>query len=927
MKKTPKKLIENIEDTTKSQDSTVPELQPIYTMAEIDPEESIISQDSTESELQTIYTVTEIDPEESIISQDSTEPELQTIYKVTDTDTEEPIIEIPELVTIKLKPEDAKFQEYSVLPLRNTVLLPGTTMPITASREQSIRLICDAFLQKEKLIAVISQINPESDNPNVDDVYKYGTIAQVLRMIRLPGGSISAILQGKFRFKIKEFIQIEPYFKATIIPQPDLDDTSEQTKALMLTLKNGCSRLIELAPHILKDQSFSLLSINQLSHMAYFVASNLNLEVAEKQKILELNDTHEKANIVLQFLANELKILDISEEIQTKVKVDLDKQQRDYILRQQIKTIQDELNDQSFDSEIEQFKERSKSKKWPDKIQEVFDKELNKLYRLQNGAPEYGITLTYIEWLLDIPWNEFTKDRFDLKLARKYLDEDHYGMDKVKERILEYLAVLKLKSNMKAPILCFYGPPGVGKTSLAKSIARAISRNVIRISLGGVRDEAEIRGHRRTYIGAQPGKIIQNLKKAKTNNPIFILDEIDKVGNDWRGDPSSALLEVLDPEQNNAFSDHYLEVDYDLSSVMFIATANSLDTIHPALRDRMEIVEINGYTLQEKLQIAKGHLLPRQKLEHGLKENQIIISDDVLLAIIEGYTRESGVRKLTQKIANICRCVAKDVVENKIKSVEITPEVVEKYLGISHFENDLYQKQEIPGVVIGLAWTQVGGDILFIEAVLMRGSGKLTLTGQLGDVMKESATVAFMYLKTNADIYGIPSEAFTHWDVHIHVPAGAIPKDGPSAGITLLTAIASLFTQRIVKPNLAMTGEITLRGKTLPVGGIKEKVLAAARAGIHTVMLSKENEKDIKDIPEELRDSINFKFVTTMDEVISYALEKKTYKDNSFLKDIQKDEKSSKDSKSSKSKNEIKDEEKKKSKKSKNIHPIQPFQH
>lgn len=774
--------------------------------------------------------------------------------------------------------------ELSILPLRNTVLFSGVMIPITVARDRSIQLVREAYAKKDKLVGVVAQKNPDVDTPSQTDLFMSGSVASIMRMITMPNGSVTIFIQGRNRFKINSFTQEEPYFKALVTDWPEQDLQNDEAKAMLISLKNEAQRIIELSPNIPNEASIHLHNLPNLNALTNFIASNLNLEVDVKQDILETEDLMEKAQFILEHLSKELQVLELSEEIQSKVKVDLDKQQRDYFLRQQIKTIQDELGEYNFENEIDEFKQRAEKKLWTAPALEAFQKEIHKLNRLNNASPEYGVSLNYIEWLLDLPFQEYTKDRFNLKLSRKYLDEDHFGLDKVKERIIEYLAVLKLKANMKAPILCFYGPPGVGKTSLAKSIARSLGRNLVRISLGGVRDEAEIRGHRRTYIGAMPGRIIQGLKKAKSGNPVFVLDEIDKVGNDWRGDPSSALLEVLDPEQNNAFNDHYLEIDYDLSSIMFIATANSLDTIHPALLDRMEIVEINGYTMQEKVEIAKRHLLPKQKREHGLKDNQVNISDDLIRSVIEGYTRESGVRSLDQKMASLCRGVAKDVVENKVKEVDLDAQKIEDYLGVRRFEKEMYQKMDVPGVAVGLAWTQVGGEILFVECALIRGSGRLSLTGQLGDVMKESAQVAFIYLKANAEKLNIPPEAFKDWDIHIHIPAGAIPKDGPSAGVTLLSAMASVYTQRLVKSNLAMTGEITLRGKVLPVGGIKEKLLAAVRSGCNSVILCKDNEKDVREVLAEHLEPITIRYATDMDQVVDWALETNPIKSNDFLK-------------------------------------------
>lgn len=768
--------------------------------------------------------------------------------------------------------EGGKSYELLVLPLRNTVLYPDVTIPITVAREKSIQVVRQAYASPDKLIGVIAQKNPELEDPQATDLHNIGTQAVILRMIKIPDGSITIVVQGQSRFQVQEYTQEEPYFKAKVSALPENLPREVEAKALMISLKKDANRIIELSPNIPPEAANTLQSINNLSFLVHFIASNLSLDLRQKQEILENSDLESKCSYVLELLSKELQLLELSEEIQSKVKSDLDKQQRDYILRQQMKTIQDELGEQAIENEIDDFRKRALAKNWTEAAQEAFDKEVKKLYRINPGSPEYGVSLNYIDWLLDLPWHEYTQDRFNLKLARKILDKDHYGLDKVKERIIEHLAVLKLKGNMKAPILCFYGPPGVGKTSLGRSIAKSLNRKFARISLGGVRDEAEIRGHRRTYIGSMPGRILQGLKKSKSGNPVFILDEIDKVGNDWRGDPSSALLEVLDPEQNNAFNDHYLELDYDLSPIMFIATANSLDTIHPALRDRMEIIEINGYTLEEKLQIAIQHLIPRQKQEHGIKKGQLNISSEIIQKIIEGYTRESGVRKLTQQIAAICRGVAKDIVEHDAKIITLNDELLIKYLGFNKFEKEAYEKQETPGVAIGLAWTSVGGEILFIETTLTPGNGKLTLTGQLGEVMKESANLAYIYLKANASRFRIDESVFNQWDLHIHIPAGAIPKDGPSAGTAILTAIASIFSERLVKPQLAMTGEITLRGKVLPVGGIKEKTLAAARAGIRHLLIPALNKKDIEEIKTEQLKDLEITFVETMDQVLELAL-------------------------------------------------------
>ncbi len=764
-------------------------------------------------------------------------------------------------------------EQLSILPLKNTVLFPGVVIPITVGRDKSIQLVKDAYAGKTRLIGVVAQKNMSIENPEPGDLFPTGTVANILKMLKMPDGSITAVIQGRSRFEVDSFVQQEPYLKASVKKVADVFPDSSAAKAMSISLKKEAMRVIELSPNLPTDANIALQNINSFRFLVNFISSHLNLSVLDKQGILETNNLLERAGKVLEYLNKELHVLELSEEIQSKVKTDLDKQQRDYILRQQIKAIQDELGEEGLEQEMDELKRRADKKSMSKTAREVFDKEWNRLQRLHPNSPEYAVAMNYLDWMLELPWYDFRKEEIDLAFARKVLDEDHYGLESVKDRILEYLAVLKLNGSQKAPILCFYGPPGVGKTSLGKSIASALKRDFVRMSLGGVRDEAEIRGHRRTYIGAMPGRILQGLKKAKTGNPVFMLDEIDKVGNDFRGDPSSALLEVLDPAQNNAFNDHFLEVDYDLSSIMFIATANSLDSIHPALRDRMELIEINGYTLEEKVQIAKQHLIPQQREAHGLKTNQLKISPGALKLLVENYTRESGVRNLNQKIARLCRVAAKEIVGNENDGAKVTEDNLKHYLGAARFDQDAWEKIEVPGVVIGLAWTQVGGDILYIESVKMPGTGKLTLTGQLGDVMKESATAAYTYLKSVAAKHNIPKEAFTEWDVHIHIPAGAVPKDGPSAGITLLTAITSLLTGRLVKSRMAMTGEITLRGKVLPVGGIKEKVLAAARAGIRQIIMCKENQKDVEEIKDDALKNLEFFYVERMDEVLTLALE------------------------------------------------------
>jgi ATP-dependent Lon protease len=761
-----------------------------------------------------------------------------------------------------------------ILPLKNTVLYPGVVIPITVGRDKSIALVKEAYATKDRLVGVIAQRNMHTEDPEPPDLFRFGTLARIIKLIRMPDGSITIVIQGRARFEVGEFVQSEPFFKARVQKLQEEYPSKKEAQALIRNMKREAQKIIELSPNIPTEAQMVLQNISTLTFLVYFIASNLSLEILDKQALLELNSLLVKGQQVLGYLGKELAILELSEEIHIKVKTDLDKQQREYFLRQQIKAIHDELGDGGDEGDVESLRRRAAEKQWPKRVQEVFDKELAKLHRLNPMQPDHSVVLNYLDWLLELPWQKYSQDVFDFKRTQEILDNDHYGLEKVKERIMEFLAVLKLKADKKAPILCFYGPPGVGKTSLGKSIATALGREFVRVSLGGMRDEAEIRGHRRTYIGAMPGRIIQGLKKAKTGNPVFMLDEIDKVGNDFRGDPSSALLEVLDPEQNDTFQDHFLEVEYDLSRVMFIATANSLGSIHPALRDRMEVIEINGYSLEEKLEISKQHLIPKARKEHGLKSNQLKIAEPALRRIIDGYTRESGVRNLAQKIAQICRATAKKIVVDALPAVSIKVTEVEEILGVSHYENEQYQKISTPGVSIGLAWTPTGGDILFIETSLSRGSGQLTTTGQLGDVMKESAILAHKYLKANCQKFGLEHEVFNHWDLHLHFPAGAIPKDGPSAGIAILSAMASAYSQRKVVQKLAMTGEITLRGKVLPVGGIKEKVLAARRAGIKTILLCRDNKKDVLEIKGDYLAELNIIYVERMEEVLEHVLEK-----------------------------------------------------
>lgn len=771
-----------------------------------------------------------------------------------------------------LKPEDLP-EELSILPIKNTVLFPGVVIPITVARQKSIRLIKKAY-QGNRIIGVLAQKNKQAEEPGVEDLYRFGTVARIIKMLVLPDGNTTIIIQGKNRFQIREFIQDEPFMMARIELQtePALDLQSKEVTALVQSLKDAASKILKLNPEIPQEAQVALDNIQSTGFLIHFLSSNLNVDVADKQKILETNNIIDRGTLLLQYMMKEIQMLEIKFEIQKKVHTDIDQQQRDYFLRQQIKVLQDELGYDGPDKEIEKLRKRGAEKKWPKAAADHFNKELDKLQRINPQAAEFPVAMNYVEFMLDLPWEEYTVDDFDLKRARKILDKDHFGLEKVKNRILEYLAVLKLKQDMKGPILCLYGPPGVGKTSLGKSIAKSLQRHYVRMSLGGVHDEAEIRGHRKTYVGAMPGKILQNIKKAKSSNPVFILDEIDKVRSDFRGDPSSALLEVLDPEQNNSFGDNYLEIEYDLSKVLFIATANSLDTIHPALRDRMEIIELTGYTVEEKLQIAIKHLVPKQLTEHGLKPSEIKFSKEALLKIIESYTRESGVRNLERKIGSVVRSIAKSVAMEEEFEKQITPEFVIKVLGTEIFDEELYQGNDIAGVVTGLAWTQVGGDILFVESSLSRGKGQLTISGQLGEVMKESAMAALSYLKSNAKSLGIDYRVFQQYDLHIHVPAGAVPKDGPSAGITMLTSLASIFTQRKVKNKLAMTGEITLRGKVLPVGGIKEKILAAKRSGITEIILCEKNKRDVAEIEKQYIKGLTFHYVNNVDEVLKIAL-------------------------------------------------------
>jgi len=771
-----------------------------------------------------------------------------------------------------------------ILSLRNTVLFPGVVIPITAGRDKSIKLIKDANNGK-KVIGVVSQKDESVEDPTASDIYETGTVARILRVLKMPDGNTTVIIQGKKRFKVAEVITEEPYMNATIreVPEARPAENNKEFDAIIDSIKELALEIIKGSPNIPSEASFAIKNIKSNSFLINFVSSNMNLSVKDKQSLLENSDLKERALATLKFMNIEFQKLELKNDIQLKVQSDMNQQQRDYFLHQQMKTIQEELGGVSHDEEIDEMKLRAKDKKWNEDVEKHFNKEIAKMQRMNPQVAEYSIQRNYLDLFLDLPWNEFSKDKFDLKRAKRILDRDHYGLDDVKRRIVEHLAVLKLRNDMKSPILCLYGPPGVGKTSLGKSIAEALGREYVRISLGGLRDEAEIRGHRKTYIGAMPGRILQSLKKAGTSNPVFVLDEIDKLSNSHQGDPSSAMLEVLDPEQNSEFYDNFLEMGYDLSKVMFIATSNSLSPIQPALRDRMEIINVSGYTIEEKVEIAKRHLLPKQLIEHGLTDKELKIAKPQLEKIVEGYTRESGVRGLEKQIAKMVRYAAKNIAMEEDYEIKISNKVIIKVLGSPKLERDKYENNNVAGVVTGLAWTRVGGDILFIESILSKGKGTLTITGNLGKVMKESATIAMEYIKANADEFGIKPEIFSKYNVHIHVPEGATPKDGPSAGVTMLTSLVSLFTQRKVKKSLAMTGEITLRGKVLPVGGIKEKILAAKRARIKEILLCEENRSDIEDIKPEYLKGLTFHYVSEMRDVINIAITKTKVKNHKNL--------------------------------------------
>lgn len=784
--------------------------------------------------------------------------------------------EFPPIISFNDENEDGKQVSFPdnlpILALKNTVLYPGVVLPITIGRDKSIKAVKKAH-EEGKYIAVLSQKDVTNEDPSSDDLFKKGTIAKIVKKLKMPDGTTTAILHGRTRCTMIEVTQEDPYLRGNFeVYQDEKAEDQLEFDAIMSSVKDKAVKIINLSPQIPSEASSMLDNMTNPSFLINFIASNLSIEVTEKQEILELSNLSERGQKVLAHLDTQVQLLELRSKIENKVRTDIEKQQRDYFLNQQLKTIQEELGQNPQQAEVNQLAQRAKSKKWPTYAKDQFLKELNKVKRMNPQVAEYSVTLNYLEMMLDLPWDTFTKDNFDLKRVRKVLDRDHYGLDEVKERIIEHLAVLKLKGDMKAPIICLVGPPGVGKTSLGKSIARALKRNFVRMSLGGLHDESEIRGHRKTYIGAMPGRIIKSLKKTGSSNPVFILDEIDKIGKDFRGDPSSALLEVLDPEQNASFYDNYLELEYDLSKVMFIATANSLSTIQPALLDRMEIIQISGYSTEEKLHIANKHLVPQQREEHGLKANQVSLSKSIIEKIIQDYTRESGVRSLSRRLAGVMRHAAKRIAMDNETKVTLKAGDLTNVLGPSKYSKDKYAKLKLPGVAVGLAWTQVGGDVLYIEASTSKGKGKLTLTGNLGDVMKESATTALSYIKSHAEEIGIDHKLFEEQDLHIHVPAGAIPKDGPSAGVTMLSAITSILKKRPVKPYLAMTGEITLRGQVLPVGGIKEKMLAAKRSGIKTILLCSENEKHIKEIPAEFIKDLSFIYVDRMEDVLKHAI-------------------------------------------------------
>ena len=760
-----------------------------------------------------------------------------------------------------------------ILPLRNTVLFPGVIIPINIGRDKSLKLIKDSYRQSA-LIGVVAQKDTNTENPDINDLYQIGTVASILKILEMPDGTTTAIIQGKRRFLLEDILYDDPYHvgKISLKKEEGVPENDPEYNAIAESLKDMASKIVKYSSHIPNEAGFALKNIESMLFLINFISSNTDVDYQNKQELLEIDNLKQRAIKLLEILSKQVSLLELKNDIQKKVKMDIDKQQREYFLHQQMKTIQDELGGNPTDEEIKELEELAETKEWNGNVREIFNKELNKLKRLNPSSPDYSVQSNYLREMLDLPWNHLSEDNLDLEHARQVLDADHFGLEKVKERILEYLAVLKLKADMKSPIVCLYGPPGVGKTSLGKSVARALNREFVRMSLGGLHDESEIRGHRKTYIGAMPGRILQSIKKAGTSNPVFILDEIDKVGNDFRGDPQSALLEVLDPEQNGSFHDNFLDIDYDLSKVMFIATANDLSTIAGPLRDRMEIIEVTGYLMEEKREIAKRHLIPKQLENHGITAGHVTIPDEIIDLIIEKYTRESGVRSLDMTIAKIMRHVARKVAMNKKFTITLDENKVKEYLGSPIFSREEYQGNELPGVVTGLAWTAVGGEILYIESSYSKGKGHLSLTGNLGEVMKESATLALEYIKSHAKEIGIDEKMFEENDIHVHVPAGAVPKDGPSAGITMVTALVSALTGRKVKKAIAMTGEITLRGKVLPVGGIREKILAAKRGGIKEIILCSENKKDIDDIKKEYLKGLKFHYADHIKEVLETAL-------------------------------------------------------
>lgn len=799
---------------------------------------------------------------------------IKNILRASDDDMEfMPIVPMGEL---EINNEEKKGlpTDIPIVALRNTVLYPNVVLPITVAREKSVKAIANAA-KNGNYIGVLAQTDQNLEDPGESELYTIGTLAKIVKQIKMPDGNTTVLIMGRIRFKVKNFTQEDPFLRANVTYLDDQFPSDDKEFVAMIdSVKELSEKIVNLSPNIPLETAMMLRNIENNSFLLHFIATNLDSKIEEKQKLLEENDIKKRTQKIIEHLHNDLQIAELKNEINSKARGEIDKQQREYFLQQQLKSINEELGNESNEREIKELQQRAEKKKWSKEVQEAFQKNLSRLKRMHMHAPDYSVVYNHLDLMLDLPWNEYTKDSYDLKNALKVLDNEHYGMEKIKSRILEYLAVLKLKGDMKSPILCFVGPPGIGKTSLGQSIANAINRKSVRLSLGGLHDESELRGHRKTYIGAMPGRIIQSLRKVKASNPVMILDEIEKIGKDFRGDPSSALLEVLDPEQNHTFYDNYLELEYDLSKVLFIATANSLNDIQPALRDRLEIIELNGYSIEEKIEIAKRHLVPKQKKAHGLEKYKIKFSNSILQKIIQDYTRESGVRELDRKIAGIMRHIAKQIVMEETVDENVTIETIVAALGKAKFTNEIYQKANPPGVAVGLAWTYVGGEILFIEASSSKGKGGLSLTGNLGTVMKESASIALSYIKSNAAKLNIPTDTFEQTEIHIHVPEGAVPKDGPSAGVTMLSALTSMFTKKRVKPFLAMSGEITLRGEVLPVGGIKEKILAAKRAGMKEVLLCEQNRKDVDEIPQAYIKGLKFVYVNNMQEVLDYAVSK-----------------------------------------------------